>query len=269
MKKRLIIYPLGGLGNRMQCIFSAVKMLIENEYEELTIIWSNPDCCINLDDIVKFDNLNINIEHDHKKYNINSELSKEGSAWNITNEYDSVMSCAFLKPKDIEWVYTHINKYAKWKKYPYLNNINIGVHCRRSDWGLYANEHKNILQQQMILDEEFIDYLLPIVKNEDFFFLSTDSRQTAYRFKEVFGHRVLIIAKYNDQIDCVRDRSVMLESMIDLHSLAKCKTIIRDSLSSYSLLSHIIGKTKLMTYDRKRLNTAGAGVILNGEIPLM
>lgn len=270
--KQLIIYPVGGLGNRMQSIFSGIRKCTQNKYSSMIVIWTGADCCIDLEEIVIFNNVKVKIEridhpHENAKYRM-PNISSVGYGWKIEEERDLVTSCTFLDNNDVAWSYQHINKYIEWIQYPTTTNVQIGVHCRRSDWGLYYTQYETIKQQQTIIDENFIDYILPLVENK-YFFLATDSITTLDTFKRIFGSRAITYSKSEYPTDCVRNKQTMIESLFDLHSLAKCNTIIRDSDSSYSLLSHIIGQNKIITYERPILKAAGPGAWTCQQIPLL
>lgn len=274
--KLLYVTPPGGIGNRLITIFTAIAYCVLEKYDGIIIRWAvNSHCHIDLDAIIKLRNINHQIvktedyiigpnDSVEKRFLIqkNVGLFGTGFIYETMHNIDNNFSSEYL----MQWVINNIGTYIDFVPYKPIASVEFGVHCRRSDWGVTSkNNHDitdNLFDKRTILDIEFEKFISPIVTNHSTF-LSTDSIRTEQYIKSKHPHIITMRkSKYPTSTD--RDAIMTKEALIDLHTLAASRTIIRDSNSTFSYIAALMNggllkPNRLITWSRPVLQVSGPG----------
>ncbi len=266
-QRSLDIVPTGGIGNRLMAIFVAVAYMVMEEYDELCIRWAiNNHCNTNIGNILTIKNLKYQVT-EHKNYCINPlDLHKRPhTPWGF-HFYETCPRKRINLPIDeiIRWISDNIHNYIEFVQYSPIVSADIGLHCRRCDWGASMDSRtivNNLREDRIILDVEFERYVRQLIVGKSVF-LATDSIRTEEYFKSHHQH-IVISTKTKYPTNSHRDKIITLESLIDLHTLSASKTIIRDSDSTFSLVAMLMHKgfdhNGFITWPRPVLQTSGPG----------
>lgn len=270
-RSHLIVIPIGGLGNRLLAVFSAIRHVVEGRFNSATICWlKDIECGIDLDELFTINLPNIHIiGHRHllpEKMTLH-ELVKKGE--NVFLEacylFDIMGEQLCINDRHLEWYKNNIDLFIKIliKCVPLdltsdLSTI-IGVHCRRSDWGLYNDNQQIIDNHELLIDRlnsDFASYLKAINVNK--FFLATDCKKTLELLKsqnDILYQDKCHYPPYHIWNGIGRDRQVMIESFVDMILLSKCARIISDSYSTFSLAASILGNIDRLIWNRTVLRS--------------
>jgi len=257
----LVMHAVGGLGNRALAVISAAFMLYKGYYKSITIAWhTSYHCSINMHEILELDaDYELNsyvppIDGMCYQYHRYTTMKSDGVvASNIVAWYDPYASI-------VEWAKTSPMLRWKLKDDEKVLQADLGIHCRRSDWGYTVPEYQSVEIEglNLLISESFLDHIITTRDISDIF-MASDSPKTVRAFKDKIPHLKAYPKHYDDFTDSYRDRIMMDEAIYDLTSLSKCKTIIRDSGSTFSFLASIIGNNELVTWSRPYLNNCGGG----------
>jgi len=257
--KELKVSTVGGLGNRLLGIISTIWMIETKKYDSATIYWDKRHHCdINFDEIVclKHNKIRIIYNKNFKKMTDINKIDKD----------NFIEACDMYGPKlkITDWAKNNINKFIKFKVND-DNNYQIGLHCRRTDWGMTDNDNTRIISLEdaalnhIKLDERCVNYIISNFKNQKIF-VSTDSVNTIGFLKLKLPNTVIYNEKQYYPVYSSRSNLSMIEAIKDLVSLSKCELIIRDSTSTFPFISSVIGNKELITLNRSNLINSGAGI---------
>ena len=257
--KHLVLTPCAGLGNRMLAILSALRYIELGCYKTLTICWvKHGHCPIDLSEIA-----DILVDHDI----MDSFVAGSTPQFQLVKgyKYDKIMASNIWNSQDDileSWIpWARQCKLIKWKLPEPICQPDVGIHCRRSDWGVCDFQrqlHSDSYALHSQLDQTYYDEIADNIKGKAF--ISSDSYETIEYFK---SKRPDIISQNKSQYSNNSERSLVMmrEALIDLATLAKCRVIYRDSSSTFSLLASIIGRNRLITWRRPYLDQSGTGYL--------
>lgn len=268
----LVIRPQCGLGNRMCALFSAIMAVACGQYRSLVIVWDRDGHCdIDLEEVLTIKNIPCQI--------INSSQSDYNTPFNriaINGEYHGIATVYFFPSRATNygdyksciysWAWHNLDRYVDWVMYDTCHHSKLGLHCRRSDYG--ATQGHTVIDdlsgQRKILDHQFLEYSSKYIDQFESAFLATDSVATQQHFIDVFGDKIKYHHKNRFPVDTIRT-GLMRDSLIDLHNLSKAQLLLRDSVSTFSLLAHIIGRNYLITWRRPTMAGCGSGLFLHEQ----
>jgi len=255
----LVVLPRGGLGNRMLCVLSGLYYVEAGYYDSMTINWLYSDHCnIDISEFCEF-NCDIDIVSDTVMLDPDPQFR-----FNNGFKYDSISASHrwnrpdHIIPQLTDWAST--TSIIKWNLPTVDRQYDTGLHCRRSDWGHHqynTDDKDHIIDLHNQLDELFYQWCVGQIKGS--VYIASDSNKTAEYFSALLNANHL--TKTEQRYDSKRTRGMIWEALVDLAHLSNCKTIIRDSYSTFAMLAQIIGNTKLVTWDRPILKMSGCGYI--------
>tara|TARA_R110000868_G_C10939494_1_gene766953 strand:+ start:1539 stop:2342 length:804 start_codon:yes stop_codon:yes gene_type:complete len=251
-RKCLTIVPIGGLGNRLLALFSAIQLSME-KFTSLRVIWAHhPECDIAFEDIGTID-----IPHEILTYNscedaiATSHIPRrtEKTVNKLMKYFDGqlIMACASIIGKPLSPKFFRFAEKHHQKADTIDVSNHIGIHCRRTDWNYVtpiAGQRRtpDIEERHRLFalsDNKLINYANNISNK---LFIATDSPYTLANFKISLGDRLTNYPKsyypneqYNRSTDCVND------AIVDMILLSRCTEIIADSDSTFSMISSILG----------------------------
>lgn len=265
--RTILIHAIGGLGNRLLTIFSAIRELEKRRYDTVIIQWDKTfDCNIELNKIIELRSGQILLNPPEYMQSsdlpVNTLVNLGGydyfKSYRLFDNFDTLN-----QDEQIYWARNNICNYISFKENTPHTNL-IGIHCRRSDWGKgdancdSAMCDEDLEYNHMVLNHLFYDYLVTQSLTDKELFITTDSISTLAFFRYKLPH-VVFNKKFNYNRYTLRSEESMTESIKDFVSLIACKYIIRDSRSSFSLVASIIGNKPLFTWDRPVLMESGCG----------
>ncbi len=265
--RTILIHAIGGLGNRLLSIFSAIREVDKHRYDTVIIQWDKTfDCSVELSNIIelKSEQILLNPSRFLQSPDLPVDIIIDLGGYDYIKSYRLFDSTNVLDyDEQINWARENINKYLSFKQKTYDTNL-IGIHCRRSDWGKSdANcnavfDDEDLEYNHMALNHLFYDYLTSQSLIDQELFITTDSISTLaffrYKLPSLSYNKKSNYNKYTQ-----RSEESMTEAIQDLASLASCKYIIRDSRSSFSLIASIFGNKPLLTWNRPVLVESGCG----------
>ena len=271
-KKYIICINHAGLGNRLKCLISVMR-LSEILERELILYWpikSYFGC--DFEDL--FENSFPKIGEEGLK-----KIKKEGNCklyksvldnlddphkyllfktWRfvlLPNEIPENFAKVFpsKEGRDIDFEYGRVPEEIRQKLLIYINKLKpkmqivvddfaekhnlkdcIGIHIRKGDYRFTADRRDKISS-----DEKFIKRMNEMPKNK--FLLCTDSKETEDKFKKVFGKRIIIFPKGDRKQSKV---IAIKEALTDLLLLSKTKHLLGSYLSTFTELAWWFGNCK-------------------------
>lgn len=264
--KKLILRPLGGLGNRMLAIASAVTLTKETG-RSLTIIWEldeklncpfhllfNPIPEINVINqstaIPLIRKIKRHLSHLSYKKVIHHELLNKmidnKTLLNEIHQYDNILlygANQFYPIEDLASLFIpapSIMKQVRTIKAKFKHRQTVGIHIRRTDHGPSIDKSPTRLFIQKMKDE--------ISNNpETLFFLATDDPKEEVALSQVFGQRILTFNKTLER----NSISGIQNALVDLWCLASCSKIYGSFYSSFSYTAAQMQGATLYTLTKK------------------
>ena len=257
-KNCLTVVPVGGLGNRLLALFSALQLVSAGEFSSLRVLWAKSalECGIEFGELGV-----INIPHEIITYNTYKELSLHPichQAWRKNNQFLPYLDGQIIiSSTRFPNMLARLDGYDdlrrgnlfrfKDKHYRKADTINVdgrtGIHCRRTDWHSIAIEEGYM--KFVASDDKMIRY---INSTADELFVATDSPYTLARLRTVTGGRQIHYPKQYYPTTyplpagaCQRNMDCVNDAIIDMILLSRCTQIIADSASSFSTISSILG----------------------------
>lgn len=255
----LVLVPRGGLCNRLSAILAGLCYVRHGLYKSITINWLPSDhcpiaidefCTIKADCDIVYDTVLI---HTHPQYYLARGYKFDGIAASNFWQHPSDLRLGLE-----EWKASACM--IDWNLPEPICLADYGLHCRRSDWGhhLYNTTDGSVKPLHHQLDVDFTTYVLNRVSGE--IFIASDSNDTIRHIKSELPH-LHYQAKQEYPLDSKRSHSMLREALIDLSTLSKSRTIIRDSNSTFPFMAHIIGGNELITWPRTVLHSSGCGYV--------
>ena len=256
----LTLVPVGGLGNRLLALFSAIHLVSVKKFDSLRILWaaSSSECNIAFRDLGV-----INIPHEIVTYNnyggplppphISPGKMHEFFPYfdgqiivSCTDFSNFLTHCDGIHPTAINLPHTNLFQFTD-KHYQKADTIDVngrtGIHCRRTDWH-HAIEIEEGYMKFAASDNKIISY---INSTDDKLFIATDSPYALARLRTATGDRLIHYPKQHYPTNPVnhkaaqRNTACVSDAIIDIILLSRCTQIIADSASSFSTVSGILG----------------------------
>lgn len=272
----LTLVPVGGLGNRLLALFSAVHLISIGAFDSLRVLWEVcQECNIAFEDIGT-----INIPHEmiiHDKPPRNREILNQlfpyldgqiittctnfscSTPWlgcaqkHIGGIHQRFAEC--ICPRcSFEFNNANLFQFAE-KHYQKANTIDvsghIGIHCRRTDWP-HNGEIEEGYMKFTASDNKMINYANSIT---DKLFIATDSPYTLAHLRTAVGNRLIHYPKHHYPIysgemmagwkPIERSANCVSDAIIDIILLSRCTQIVADSTSTFPTISGILGNINI------------------------
>ena len=232
----MIIYPTGGLSNKLRVLFSYYQHT-SNLNRILYVMWDITEECPGffLSYFLPIRNIRF-IDFNKNNNNIKNKIERikynyKGSQWHSTYSsyendiYDSLHLQKYMK--DI--IDNNIKK---------LGDRYISVHIRRTDHTYLATENKDYTK-----DIEFIHF---INKHDDYnLYIATDNKETQNIFHTLYKNRIKVIKFIDEKYKYRRRKTNLGDSIIDLYMCVHSDYFMGSGFSSYShLIEHFRRKLK-------------------------
>lgn len=266
------IQPIGGLGNRMRVINSALNFSKDNNFK-VNLYWRQSSICncsfnklfklpeelsiidyknIFIKEGGKIENIlgktskliNIFYPHGYKKYFFYQDIIKmkrEGFDFKDLSRFNSVFIQAYTdfyaNSHQLSYLQPndHINEEINNICNKHFTTNTIGIHIRRTD------NIKSILNSPDSLFFDKMDNEISLNPNVNFF-LATDSADTEENFKLRYKERIIVLQK----IRARNSEQGIIDAYIDLLCLSKTAKIYGSYYSSFSEMASTIGKNELI-----------------------
>ena len=275
-KNCLTVVPVGGLGNRLLALFSAIHLVSIGKFDSLRVLWDvHEECNIAFEDIGTINTPHEMIHGDDLGFRSDNSWSSVGSFGSVrrggerlneflpyfdgqiittcTNFSCPQTHCDGVHPTIIDLPHANLFQFAE-KHYQKANTIDvsghIGIHCRRTDFATFV-VHSEIEEGYMIFtasDDKMINYANSIT---DKLFIATDSPYTLARLRTAVGSRLIHYPKHHYPIysgkmvaswkPIERSADCVVDAIIDIILLSRCTQIIAESASSFPTISSILG----------------------------
>lgn len=250
-KDTIYINSVGGLGNRLKNIVSGM-ILSDQQNKLLKVYWIlNSHFGCNFNDIFKYPKLDL-LKDPVEVFDIPRNrdwqliINNENiSIYNIQDNNKIIASEYFSKFILHDEVRQLLDYYME--KFDIINKYTIGVHFR------YDNEW--ITCRQMTNNQEFIDLFISKMstyteKNSQFFISCANTETTKLFLK----HHSIIYAPKTIETNLTyrnlnRNKQAMVEAVIDMYILSKCREIIITPLSTFSECAWYLGKCSPRLYN--------------------
>lgn len=269
--RTILIHAIGGLGNRLLSIFSAIREVDRHRYDTAIIQWDKTfDCSIQLESIIesKSERILLNPPELLQSADLPVDVIIDLGGYDYIKSYRLFDSTNVLDyDEQINWAKENIHRYLSFKQEITDTGL-IGIHCRRSDWGKgdascnATVDDEDLEYNHMVLNHLFYDHLVSQSLANHELFITTDSISTLaffrYKLPSLTYNKKSNYSKYTQ-----RSEESMVEAVQDLTTLASCKYIIRDSRSSFSLVASIFGNRPLLTWNRPVLVESGCGYFVS------
>ncbi len=271
MEANFTLIPVGGLGNRINAICSAITYCVSRN-KTLRIIWhkeSGLNCSYKdlfyINPMVKnveireptfsdycfrsvyfpkwlsrFYNRLLFDKRIYWKEVIEVVVDHKKTDFGDIDKYKHIYMISFWRfweSKDM-WKYIIPNPEILEKVEVVLNKIPtqriIGIHIRRTD---------NLYSIQDSPTELFIDKIkeeIDIYKDDVSFYLASDSLEEKRNLKELFGDRIITDMKETSR----NTKEGMIDAFVELNILAKTNKIYASAKSSFSELAHFLGENE-------------------------
>lgn len=272
MKPDFTLVPIGGLGNRIYAICSAIVYCRQNN-KNLEIIWFKDHGCncpvkelfsinpeiknVTLRDATFFDlilrdnprrrNLWIpsffqRFMYDRRIYSkeacdvISFQKKPDFGNLDVFNHIFMVNHYKFWELPTM-WDAVLVNEQIKNKVKKALNVIDtkriVGIHIRRTD-NNFSIEHSPI---ELFIDK--INEEIALAEGDVTFYLASDSFEVKTQIKDLFGDKIVTAVEDVNR----RTKQGIIDAFIELNILSKTDKIYATYNSSFSELAHFIGKT--------------------------
>ena len=240
-----------GLGNRIKCMISTIKMRervchYEPDCGATYVYWPvNKQCGCKFDDIFEPFIREIALDKISKKDILNKSWKLLSGDKEFDFKYNNLTQkekdefspyFKFIKPKreieDTAWAF--MNKY----KESFDKGEVIGVHIRKGDFsGLYDG------RQHISTEDKFISKIYDLlILNENYkFLICTEDEETENTFRDIFGNAIINFPKR------YRGRNTpnsIKEAFVDMLLLSKCNIILGTFLSTFTEVAWWLGGCK-------------------------
>ena len=223
----MIIYPTGGLSNKLRVLFSYYQYTSKIN-KILYVIWDITEECPGffLNYFLPINNIKIIECYKHNKNDINRiKPDYKGSHWHPTySPYENdIYGSLHLHKHMKDIIENNIKK---------LGNRYISVHIRRTDHIYLAKKNNNYSK-----DIEFVNF---INKYDDYnLYIATDNKETQDIFYKLYKNRIKVIKFIDDKYKCRRRKTNLGDSIIDLYMCIHSEHFMGSGFSSYShLIEH-------------------------------
>lgn len=240
----IIIKPINGLCNKLQVIFTFLK-IIKNENKKLIVLWIEDEHCpgFYLDYFEELENVTFiqnPTDEELKKY----KIDYKGYGWGgkfrnkiLMADFNRNYYDLKLKPYMLEKLKKNIEM---------LENDYVACHIRRTDHSSLANENNAYTS-----DKEFYDYIdNSKAKNV---YIATDNRKTQDMMLSKYPAKVKVM-KLIDESHELR-QTTLEDSIIDLFSCVYAKEFKGCNWSSFSSTIEIIRReNKIILFNTQSIN---------------
>jgi hypothetical protein len=265
----LKLIPRHGLGNRLLAIASAVRLLNRGIFDELHICWQpSTDLITKFSDIIDLrcphiivesndiEGRYINYSNLPKDHRIPAKESITVEAFDVYTDIDDdntqdIVRLELIEAlKQIKFTQNHYNKADLYD----VSNC-IGLHCRRSDYPFTKQvlSEKATTQYHDRLDQLFMKIIMDDYHNQKLF-IASDSQKTTNLFVAKFDN-IIHVSKTNYPVWAYRPKLTVDEGIVDMILLSRCKSIVSDSFSTFSLVAAWIGNIERITWIRPNVTT--------------
>lgn len=245
------ITPHGGLGNRILMMIAAIRFINKKYYTYCKVNWHKTDeLNASYDEIFEQPHQHIIEGQPTNSYTYNLQNNLEPTIEHIDginiNHYACFRSVLDDQTANLEGEYRQAAKSLRFKQYYYniADTIDIkdriGIHCRRTDF--WTQNHEEAARTHVRLDKQFIKYLNTTHQNEKFF-IATDSPYTLINFEDNINN-IIHYPKTEYPLWRTRSSNCIKEAIIDHILLSRCKKIIADSNSTFSLTASWLGRIR-------------------------
>ena len=275
--KSLIVYPKGGLANRLRALASA-QILAEYTGRKLFVNWVPAHKCN-----VEWEELFVNrLEHSPfplSSFQAGVNLYDDGDYtagfyWDmprllISNNSDvvAVHTCRnFQSMKMTQEEYKNAKSFfykslqpvsviqkivSDMRKEYFEKHDVVGIHIRRTDHLFFINKDPRLVCPI----DQFIETMTGILKNNPRtkFFLATDDKNEETRIREIFKDAVIVYEKENV---CRNTRRGMQDALIDWLLLSSTSKIIGSYMSSFTEEAGSVNRIRTETIPKKEKSLA-------------
>jgi hypothetical protein len=252
------VIPRFGLGNRLMAIGSALRLQKLGYFRTVRVQWeASGDLNANFSDLLEIDNI-VQSSKDPddiyvgfpNKHRIPNHDRVTVEACDIFTVEDDPTDPNIIN-KEIAAVFNQIRfkpyLYALADKYDVAGRT--GLHCRRSDYpfsrppintGIIPKYHE-------VLDHGFAANIKTTYPGP--YFLASDSAKTDAYFIEQFPGIITVPKKHYPEWS-VRPLETVIEGVVDMILLSRCRILVGDSPSTFSTVAAWLGGIEKMIWQR-------------------
>lgn len=268
--KDLIVAPVCGLGNRTLSTIAALYYKHNStNYRDVSLYWvRDSEFSMSFLDVYDADIKCEESDEEMVSYYHQDRL-KKNHIYDMGKHY-FIKVCDFF-PKNARsditaWAKEHTRNHLRFVSEPsiQLPKQTVGIHCRRSDYGININgkvaTKEQIADNHVRLDIEFGNEIKKRYPYQQLF-ISTDSAHTLAYFKYMFKDRILYTTKTDYPTHSNRSEEAIKQAIDDFMILSSCEIIYRDSNSTFSYAAGMINNSKIETWERPVFKSCGATII--------
>jgi hypothetical protein len=262
MKNYIISSSMGGLGGRLKSLVSAIKTSEINN-SDLLLYWpKNPPCNCNFSDLFE-NNIKEITKEDFRRIikQENIQILNKSEKIKFKKRFILIGDIGFtgFSKKDLSFKFEGIPINVRKDIYDLLNRLKIkedilkkvniflskffkkeviGVHIRKGDFKIIANNVGNVSS-----DRQFIEEMKREIKlnSKVKFFLATEDKETEEKFMEIFKDKII---SYPKKTKVREEEGSVKEALIELLLLSKCKKIFGNFSSTFTELAWFFGECK-------------------------
>jgi hypothetical protein len=215
MENICIIYPKGGLCNKLRCLFSYYLACKKNN-KKLIVIWDITEECPGF--FLDYFEPIVNVIF-FKNNILNLKLNYIGCGWH--DDFNPYCMNIFSELKLLSIIMNEVKE-----KLLLLENNFIAIHVRRTDHINLAIKSNNYTS-----DEDFFEFIEQY--NDSNLYIATDNKDTFDLFYNKYNNKIRIPYTTNIYINKLRQTSLK-DAIIDLYVCAHSKKFKGSGWSSFS-----------------------------------
>lgn len=289
MNKKIVIEPLGGLGNRLMALLSSMR--IAHHYKAaLSLYWSRgPDCCADFKDLFSTDLQEVPFrlkksslvrdcsyadgKHAASRVVASEDFSGDKPLWLATNTIltlpeDNVDEDGYILADpvvgDLGRYFNALNfspevraRLAKYANFDFSKTV--GVHIRRPYPANSTYHEMEKRLRSLPTDEGYANVVIDLLKKPycDRVFLCTNDFLTQKTIIDAVGSdRVFVHPKTT--IDNAEDSEAVVDALVDMVLLSRCAMTVRGLGSTFSYMASLIGfKPSFEIYQKDKDSRVG------------
>ncbi len=259
MSRTLKIIPRFGLGNRLIAIASALRLKQLGYFDNIRVQWeSSNDLNANFNDLLEINDItltgpedgdiHVGIPHKHTIPNHNRVTVE---VYDLFTVVDDPNNDSVAISREIAASFQKISFLPRFYKLADQYNVTgrIGLHCRRSDYPFSKPpaDQTIIPRYHNLIDKEFAADIKGAYHGP--FFLASDSAKTEAYFTAAFSGLLMSKKKAYPEWS-TRPMDTVIEGVVDMILLSRCKLIVADSHSTFATVAAWMGAIEKFVWVR-------------------